>query len=268
MNPPHLSDYSVLARLANIGIIAGEDSDISRFDSEETAALEAGAKAAQAAFFPSIASMGSNTNGWTTYRDGIGVDGNDYLKRAVVTLIGLGANPPEDAIHPLLVADSDGETTTGDTDYRIRFDADSLPPVFAFWSVTMYDTEGFQVANELNRHAIGDRDPRVYNDHGSLDLCFQHANPGSYREPNWPPAPHGVVGVTLRLYAPKPEALDGRWSPPPVTRPGSVHRFTEFEEPHRAEAGDQEDVRPHAQAGVRAADRARQGAGERIRGRR
>jgi hypothetical protein len=155
-----------------------------------------------------------------TATDTMGVYGNAYLRRAVVALVGLGANQPEDAIYPLLTADADGAPLTGEHDYLIHFDADTLPPAHAFWSVTMYDAEGYQVANELNRFAIGDRDPLTYHADGSLDLYLQHGNPGPDREPNWLPAPLGPLGVTMRLYAPKLEALDGRWHPPVVRRRG------------------------------------------------
>jgi hypothetical protein len=160
--------------------------------------------------------LGTNVNGWTTFTETMGVYGNYYLKRAVVTLVGLGANPAEDAVYPLLTADADGEPPTGEHDYVIHFDADKLPPAYAFWSVTMYDAEGFQVANEINRFAIGDRDPLKFNADGSLDLYLQHSNPGPDRQSNWLPAPLGPLGVTKRLYAPKPEVLDGRWHPPAV----------------------------------------------------
>ena len=88
----------------------------------------------------------------------------------------------------------------------------------AFWSVTMYDADGFQAANPLDRFAIGDRDDLAYNDDGSLDLYLQHRSPGPDREANWLPAPLGPLGVTMRLYAPAPQVLDGRWFPPPITR--------------------------------------------------
>jgi hypothetical protein len=107
---------------------------------------------------------------------------------------------------------------TGDQDYVIHFDADQLPPVDAFWSITMYDSEGFQTANELDRFAIGDRDSLTYSADGSLDIYIQHANPGPELESNWLPAPSGPLGVTMRLYAPRPEALNGTWAPPPVTK--------------------------------------------------
>ena len=80
----------------------------------------------------------------------------------------------------------------------------------------MYDAEGFQTANELNRFAPGDRDPLHYNDDGSLDIYLQHSNPGPDKEANWPPAPLGPLGINMRLYAPAPEAIDGRWRLPLV----------------------------------------------------
>jgi hypothetical protein len=98
----------------------------------------------------------------------------------------------------------------------IHFDADELPPVDAFWSITMYDSEGFQAANELDRFAIGDRDALSFGSDGSLDIFVQHASPGPEHEANWLPAPTGPLGITMRLYAPRPEVLDGTWSPPPV----------------------------------------------------
>ena len=82
----------------------------------------------------------------------------------------------------------------------------------------MYDGEGYQVANELNRFAIGDRDQLIYHADGSLDLYLQHSNPGPDRVANWLPAPRGPLGVTMRLYAPARSVLNGTWAPPPVRR--------------------------------------------------
>ena len=93
----------------------------------------------------------------------------------------------------------------------------SRPPVAAFWSVTMYDAEGFQAPNELNRFALGDRDPLDYNPDGSLDIRIGRTNPGS-NEANWLPAPSGPLGITLRLYAPHAQVLNGTWTPPPARK--------------------------------------------------
>lgn len=218
VNPPHLTDFSQLARIAKLGIRPGRPFDAGRFTNDERRQIEAGRTDALADMTASLPTIGRSANGWTVMTEQIGVYGNAYFKRAVVTLVGLGANPPEDAVYPLLNADADGDAVTGDRDYVIHFAADALPPVSAFWSVTMYDAEGYQVANELDRFALGDRDALTYGADGSLTLYLQHANPGPERESNWLPAPLGPLGVTMRLYAPRAEVLDGRWVPPVVTR--------------------------------------------------
>ncbi|MFC6600248.1 DUF1254 domain-containing protein [Kitasatospora paranensis] len=220
-NPPHASDFSALARIAHLGIVPGQDFDPGRFDADALTQVEDGARAARDAILGSMASFGTPANGWRTSTDTMGVYGNSYFKRAVVAAGGLGANPPEDAVYPVLATDADGRPVAGENDYVLHFDADALPPAGAFWSVTMYDGEGFQVGNELDRFALGDRDPLTYNADGSLDIHISHRNPGRDRQANWLPAPLGPLGVTMRLYAPAPQALDGRWNPPPVraTRP-------------------------------------------------
>jgi hypothetical protein len=133
-------------------------------------------------------------------------------------MVGLGANPPEDAVYPLLLVDADGDKVDGSQNYVLHFDNGDLPPVGAFWSVTMYDEHGFQVANELGRFAIGDRDSLRYNTDGSLDLYIQHTNPGPEREGNWLPAPITALGITMRLYEPAQVVLSGTWAPPPLRK--------------------------------------------------
>lgn len=218
VNPPHATDFSVLARIAAIGLVPGQPFDADRFDAAQLAEVQAGAADALAAIRASIPTLGTEANGWTNFSDTIGVYGNKYAARAGVALSGLGANPPEDASYPLLVRDADGDPLVGEQDYVLHFEADALPPVAAFWSLTMYDAKGYQVANELDRFALGDRDPLVYNADGSLDIFLQHVNPGPEREANWLPTPTGPIGPTLRLYVPAPEALDGRWQPPAVRK--------------------------------------------------
>ena len=215
--PPHLTDQSVLARIAAIGIVPGLEFDTSRFDEAGLAALESGIASARKKL-PDISGLGDRVNGWQIMSQSVGVYGNDYFQRAQLALIGLGANPPEDAIYPVVVADADGRPLDGHNDYTITFPADGLPPVNAFWSVTMYDAEGYQVANELDRFALGDRDELRFNDDGSLVLYLQHENPGSEKTDNWLPAPQAALGVTMRLYAPRAEVLDGTWAPPAVQR--------------------------------------------------
>jgi len=120
-------------------------------------------------------------------------------------------------MYPMSPVDGDGQALDGVNNYVLHFAQDELPPTSAFWSVTLYDKEGFQVANSLDRFAIGDRDP-LTDDDGSLDLFIQHANPGPDKEPNWLPAPAGPFNLTARLYWPKPQVLDGSWAPPSIRR--------------------------------------------------
>jgi hypothetical protein len=218
--PAHATDFDVVARIAALGVGPGLSFDGSVLDAGQREELEAGVADAKKAIAGAIAHIGTVKDGWLTNTYTMGVYGNFYLKRASIAQLGLGANPAEDAVYPLLVTDGDGAPVSGDNDYVIHFDADRLPPVAAFWSITMYDAEGFQAANELDRFAIGDRDPLTYNADGSLDIYVQHANPGPDRVANWLPAPTGPVGITMRLYAPEPEALDGTWSAPAVKRAG------------------------------------------------
>jgi hypothetical protein len=216
LHPPHVTDQPIVARMARIGIEAGKPLDVDALSQAGRDALDAAPSSAQETMQTALPKMNPVVNGWTISRSNIGVYGTSYLVRAVIAMVGLGANLPEDAIYPLLVHDGSGDEPVGDQDYVLHFDADQLPPVDAFWSVTMYDAEGFPALNPLDRYALGDRDPLNYNDDGSLDLYIGHQSPGADLESNWLPAPPGPLGVTMRLYGPRPEVLDGRWNPPPL----------------------------------------------------
>jgi hypothetical protein len=214
-NPPHLTDWSIVARMKRIGLEPGKS-----FNSKVSAdVLTQGAAAGLKLMHDKIPTIARVTNGWGMNTDTVGVYGNYYLKRAIIALAGLGANQVEDAIYPLNLADADGKPVVAENNYVLHFNKDEIPPVGAFWSLTMYDAEGFQVANPINRFAIGDRDALKFNSDGSLDLYIQHQNPGPDKESNWLPAPKsGPLGLTLRLYAPKPQVADGRWNPPAIKK--------------------------------------------------
>jgi hypothetical protein len=136
----------------------------------------------------------------------------------MVTQLGLGANLPEDAIYPLNLFDDAGKPLDGANKYTLHFDKGATPPVNGFWSITLYDDEGFQVANVLNRFAVSSWMPFKHNADGSLDLYFQNESPGKDNETNWLPAPKGSFNVCMRLYGPKSEALTGKWNPSPVVK--------------------------------------------------
>jgi len=216
---PHSTDWSLIARLRRIGIEAGKNFDLGKFDSSVAQEINKATKDALQAMVAKVNSTGTPVNGWAMNTDSMGVYGNFYFKRAIVAMVGLGANQPEDAIYPLNFADADGQAMTGDKNYVMHFDAKEMPPVNAFWSLTMYDADGFQTANELNRFAISSWMPLKKNSDGSLDLYIQHKNPGADKESNWLPSPNsGKLGVTMRLYAPKQSALNGDWAPPPIRK--------------------------------------------------
>jgi len=156
--------------------------------------------------------------GWTGGSKAVGRYGTNYAARAQVARIGLGANPPEDATYLHCHQDADGKPLDGSHRYRIHFAKGELPPVKAFWSVTVYDEAGYFTANALHRFAIGDRDALKLNPDGSLDLYIQHASPGPAKESNWLPSPAEPFNLSLRLYWPGEAILDGKWIPPAVIR--------------------------------------------------
>jgi len=216
LHRPHVTDWSILTRMQRIGIDPDKSFDIETLDPAIKKALNDAVSAGQQAMKANVPRLGRPVNGWQVNADTMGVYGNHYLKRATLAMVGLGSNPAEDAIYPLTFADADGKPLNGESDYVLHFDRHELPPVEAFWSVTVYDQDGYQVANPLNRSALGDRDALRYDPDGSLDLFIQHENPGPEREGNWLPAPPGALALFMRLYAPKAEVLDGRWEPPAV----------------------------------------------------
>jgi hypothetical protein len=219
LHPPHVTDWSTIARLARLGLVVGESFDLKSADPAVQAGLNRAVVDGLKLMIEKLPTLAPVVNGWQMNTDTMGVYGNYYLKRAIVAMVGLGANQPQDAIYPLNVVDANGQPMDGAHRYVLHFEKEQLPPVEAFWSITMYDAEGFQVANSLERFAIGDRDDLIYNADGSLDIYLQHQSPGADKVSNWLPSPaSGALGVTMRLYAPKAEALDGRWVPPAVKK--------------------------------------------------
>jgi hypothetical protein len=218
LQPPHLTDEPIIAQMKNIGIEPGKSFDIGKVDPAIQRALASVPHDAQKLMAWKLASLARVVNGWSMNTDTMGVYGNYYLKRAIVTQLGLGANLPEDAIYPINLFDSEHQPLDGANKYTIHFDKDATPPADAFWSITLYDKDGFQVANSLNRFAVSSYMPFKLNSDGSLDLYFQTDSPGADWEANWLPAPKGPFNLTMRLYAPRSEALTGKWNPPPIVK--------------------------------------------------
>jgi hypothetical protein len=220
--PPHITDQPMIAQLKKIGIEPGKSFDLNKADPVVRNALSSAAEGAQRLMTWKMPTLARTVNGWSMNTDTMGVYGNYYLKRAIVAQFGLGANLPEDAIYPVNLVDEAGKPLDGASKYTLHFDKGQTPPANAFWSLTLYDSEGFQVANPLNRFAVSSWMPFKYNADGSLDLYLQSESPGRDKEVNWLPAPKGAFNVMLRLYAPRTEALTGQWNPPPVTRAQSL----------------------------------------------
>jgi hypothetical protein len=218
LHPPHVTDQPIIARMKKIGIEPGKSFDVSKLDPAVQKALESAPQDGQKLMAWKLPTLARVANGWSMNTDTVGVYGNYYLKRAILAQQGLGANVVEDAIYPLNLGDETGKPLDGANKYTITFERGAAPPVNAFWSITLYDQEGFQVGNALNRFAVSSWMPFKYNSDGSLDLYFQNESPGKDMEANWLPAPKGPFNLTMRMYAPKSEALIGKWSPPPVTK--------------------------------------------------
>jgi len=218
LQPPHITDQPIIARLKRIGFEVGKSFDLDKVDPAVKKALETAPEDTQKLMAWKIPTLARVANYWSMNTDTMGVYGNYYLKRAIVAQLGLGANVPEDAIYPLNLGDETGKPLDGTNKYTIHFDKGTMPPAEAFWSITLYDLQGFQVANPLNRFAVSSWMPFKYNPDGSLDLYFQSESPGTNKEANWLPAPNGPFNLTMRLYAPKSDALTGKWNPPPVVK--------------------------------------------------
>ena len=162
--------------------------------------------------------MGAPANGWRVPPMTLANFGTDYELRGEVALFGIGANLAKDAVYPTAFVDGDGQPLTGGNRYVLHFDKGGLPPVNAFWSLTMYDAESFLAANPIHRYNIAGWMPLKYNPDGSLDVYIQHDSPGKQKESNWLPAPEGTFNVTLRMYWPKEAVLNGSWKPPAIEK--------------------------------------------------
>jgi hypothetical protein len=220
-NPPAAQDAPIVARMAKIGLVPGEDFDPSKLSFLDREAIRAVPKIA-------LLEMGlrlkeqKTTNGWLYFTSGVGNFEADYKLRGMANLLGPGWNRPQDAVYPLSQKDGKGDSYDGAKHkYVIRFEKGQLPPAEAFWSLTMYDTDFFFVPNPIKRYDLAQRDKLVANPDGSVDLYLQSASPGKAKEANWLPAPKGKFYLVMRIYSPRgtpPSILDGTWTPPAVKK--------------------------------------------------
>ena len=223
-NPPAAADAPFVARMARIGLVPGRTFDVTRAPQAVRRAVDGAPRAGQAAVLGRIRSSEAaarQTNNWFVITE-TGTYGTNYLNRAYVTAVGLGANHPQDAVYPFTEVDSTGQKLNGANRYRLRFPARQRPPARGFWSLTMYDSNFFFVDNPLNRYTLSSRNALTSNPDGTTDLLIQADDPGADRQSNWLPAPRAGFVLMFRLYwpmsAPAFSVLNGSWYPPQVTR--------------------------------------------------
>jgi hypothetical protein len=218
-NPPSADDAPLVARMAKIGLVPGQDFDSSKLDAFDKEAVKGVPKLAQLKIISYLKDAGRKVNGWAVITK-TGLYGTDYLDRALITAIGLGANRPQDAIYPTSEKDAAGKEYDGASNkYVMHIDKGQFPPVNGFWSLTMYDEHYFFVPNALNRYTLSARNKFVTNADGSVDLYLQAESPGKGKEANWLPAPKAKFIPMMRLYWPKetpPSLIDGSWNPPAI----------------------------------------------------
>ncbi len=216
-NPPAEQDAPMIAKLAKIGLVRGHDFDLSALDPVVARGLKGVPQAAQEKIKAREKDAGEVVNGWT-FTVKTGRYGTDYLQRAHITAVDLGANLPQDVVTLMTQVNGDGKPLVGSQRYVLHFPKAQTPPAHGFWSLTLYNAEHFLVANPLNRYKLSSRSKFTYNQDGSLDLYIQKDSLGKDEESNWLPAPAGEFELVLRFYWPKESVLKGTWKPSAVMR--------------------------------------------------
>ncbi|WP_310503126.1 MULTISPECIES: DUF1254 domain-containing protein [unclassified Rhizobium] len=219
--PTNPSETELMARFAKIGIGGGKTFDANKLSPEMKTAFQQGTADAWA----EMGTMRKRFDtGEVTSGDVFGTREylkNNYLYRMTAAVLGIYGNSKQEAIYPAYAVDSDGKKLDGANRYTVHFAPGTLPPVNAFWSLTMYELpQSLLVANSIDRYLLNSPMlPQFVKDaDGGLTFYVQNESPGKDREPNWLPAPKGPFVVAMRLYWPKPEALDGTWKHPPMTK--------------------------------------------------
>ena len=222
-NPPAAADAPIVKKMAKLGIVPGQPFDSSKLGPLAKEALDTVPKIANEKIMlwlkeGILAGDMKLEHGWV-FTTKTGIYGINYIQRALITAIGLGANRPQDAVYPTSEGPSALTSYTGGKKYLMHFDKGQLPPAKGFWSLTMYDKDYFFVQNPINRQSISARQDLKSNADGSVDLYIQNESPGADKESNWLPAPKDKFILMMRLYWPEetsPSILDGSWVIPPV----------------------------------------------------
>lgn len=220
---PAAVEKPLRARFAKIGIEAGKPFPINTLTAEQRVELEKGVKSGIEKVKQQVEELGKSENGWRVATTGFGdraAMNGDWTLRAAAAMAGIFGNDAAEALYPLAKVDGDGQPLDGSKhNYTLTFPAGQLPPVNAFWSVTMYDGKTqLLIENPIDRYLINS--PMLpelkKNPDGSLTLYIQKDSPGKDEESNWLPAPNGPIYMVMRLYRPKEAALQGTWQPPAV----------------------------------------------------
>jgi hypothetical protein len=215
-NPPAANDAPMLQRLAAVQLVPGQAVNLSAFN---MACFALGRWLADYKVHKVLSAKATDGT-WSSPPLNLGAYGIDYNTRAAVAMVGLGANLPQDALYPNTSLDHEGKQLMGDQRYRLHFNANQLPPVKAFWSITAYGADEFLIENPLKRYALGDRDALTFNADGSLDIWIQAQAPDTpAKRSNWLPVKaQAPFLLNARLYWPKDDALNGTWKMPAIER--------------------------------------------------
>ena len=217
--PTNPSETALMARFAKLGIGAGKTLDINKLSPELKAAIEGGMADAWADFAGLVKQFDA---GKVTSGDVFGTREylkNNYLYRMGAAVMGIYGNSKLEAMYPVYGVDEAKQKLDGANRYTVRFAPGQLPPVNAFWSLTMYELpKSLLVANPINRYLVNSPMlPQFKRDaDGGLTLLIQNESPGKDKEANWLPAPKGPFIMYMRLYWPKAEAVNGKWTAPPL----------------------------------------------------
>jgi hypothetical protein len=215
-NPPHAGDYqtSIINELKVIGIEPGNEFDTSALSPDQINMLNLAAKTALGQIVAFIPKLGGAENSWLQANI-IGQYGTAYLNRASMAYLGLGANIPDDAVYLRAMTDGSNVILNGANQYTIHFSSGNIPQVNGFWSVTLYNNDGYLTENSIDRYTLGDRSNLQFNADGSLDMYLQHNSPGVDKESNWLPIPETDFNLLMRLYW---KTTNGNsWTPPVIT---------------------------------------------------